>query len=645
MSLSPGQWYKSVPKGLVENLKFRLAILKAAENDPVVQAGLREICRQDFLFFANVFVYQYNPTQKKKSQVRLGPWITWPRQEKLILKEPGGILWCYENDRSGVVEKSRELGATWLFLIFQVWLCLFQHDVEAMNISLSKDAVDDGSKNCLFSKLRFIIEHLPDWMKGEVESTSCLLKFKRTGSEIYGAASTGKFGVGSRGSVIFVDEFPLIREAKQVRERTASTANCRFFNGTHQGTGTEFYELTQTPEVHKLQIHWVHHPQKNKSLYSYDVTAAKFRYWRYDEPTDSLIETKGPEPEFPEHIYIGDEKVPYRPVKDGTPTGGPFPGIRSPWYDWKVREIGSQEGAASELDIDPAGSSEQFFSPSTKIAELRSEHVRPPLWQGEVVVDDGGNVVDLLEHRDGPFSLWLPFLAGEDRRIQESYYAAGVDVGGGTGRSNSCVSIADATTGHKVAEYVHNRIGPDDFGRLVVALCRWFHNAYLTWENRGPGSRVGDKVRTLGYANFRKPKMYDAVSKTSIFAMGWAPERGAKLNMLLEYKSALFRGDYVNCSDKALAECLVFKYDESGEVVHTDEVGGTGSGAKQHHGDLVIGDGLSWLGVKESGRLVRAKKHLVVEEVHPEDPMVLMTPQGRRDRFTRDQEAELPRHW
>ena len=334
--LSTGEWYKKVPIEPVANVQFRIKLLKACAADPVLRAGILEICRNDLIFWIACFAWQFNP--KKKGVDAVGPFIPWDFQIEGFLSRPDthgkkGILWAYENDRPMVVEKSRELGASWCFLLFQVWLCLFQKHVQCLNISKSADAVDDKSPDSLFWKIRHIHEHLPDWMKGEIVQEKFYFGYRKTKSHNTGVASTGRAGVGGRASVIFIDEFSQIKEATEVRQRTAGTSDCRFFNGTHLGVGTEFYNLTASPEFPKLVWHWSQHPEKKKGLYHYDQVTNKVA---------ALDKT---------YQYPPDFKF----VTDGLPTGGPFPGLRSPWYDWKVIDIGNPRGVAMELDIDPKG--------------------------------------------------------------------------------------------------------------------------------------------------------------------------------------------------------------------------------------------------------------------------------------------------
>ena len=102
-----------IPKEPLANQRFRAEILAAAKRDPKLRKALKEICKIDILFWINAFVWQINYLKKDEGQP--GPFITWPFQDRALLKVPGvpwddleaesatdeaGILWCMENGES-----------------------------------------------------------------------------------------------------------------------------------------------------------------------------------------------------------------------------------------------------------------------------------------------------------------------------------------------------------------------------------------------------------------------------------------------------------------------------------------------------------------------------------------------------------------
>jgi hypothetical protein len=597
-----------------------------------MQEAAIEACRRDILFFVNTFVWQYNPLVKGVRAV--GPFITWPFQER-VLTGHRGILWCYENDRTAVVEKSRDMGASWLFLIFQDWLCGFHDNVQTLDISRTADAVDSATKNALFTKVRFMHEHYPDWLMGKIVDTKMTFKYSRTYSEVTGEASTGSSGSGGRASVIFVDEFSEIKEATKVRQNTASISDCRFFNATHLGVGTEFYALTRSPECVQIQMHWTRHPRKNVQMYSWDVEAGKPRYWRYDGESDAIVETPFPRVAFP---------ADYQFDRTGNPAGGPHPGIRSVWYDKKAEEIGTSRQVAMELDINPGGSSSQFYDPLM----IRSlvERSRPPSWTGNLLIDEQMALPRHLIPGEGPLSLWIePSMtpAGDLAKVPPGQYVAGCDVGQGTGATPSCMSIFDASRGIKVASWIHRRLDPKQFAWQAVSLCRMFVDAtgrpaLLAWECPGPGVIFGHEVvKEIGFRNvyWRKDEYADDEKETQ--TPGWFASTKTKLDLHTQYASALRSGQFGNPHREALEETLSYAH-ANGSVEHSKGASANDEAAAgTNHGDMVVADAIAWYAARKFSKVDYDAEPVV--EVHPNSIL------GRRN-LARAQERLRPmRRW
>lgn len=573
--LSPGKDHLDVPRDPKDNRIYRAGLLEKCLRSAMFRKGIIEMCRNDILFYINSFVWQFNP--KKPPKKRVGPFITWDFQEAALLDRPEttgrrGVLWCYEHGRSAVIEKSREMGASWLLLIVQDWLCIFQEMEQTLNISRSADAVDSKSPNSLFWKLRFMHQYLPVWLRGEVTEEKMYIGYDRSGSVQGGEASTGEAGVGGRTSLINIDEFPLIKQATQVRHRTAGTSDCRFFTGTHQGVGTEFYNLTQSPELTKIVMHWTQHPDKKKGMYRANLTTGQ--------------------PEILDRSFKFDPDYPF--VLDGTPNGGPFPGIRSPWYDQKCKDIGSSRGVSMELDIDPKGAVEQFFDALT-IRVLKETYCRAPFWEGDLEYDrETGRPKALVRRPGGLVKLWLnPDHHGKPPKAR---YAAGADVSAGSGATPSTISVANADTGEKIFEYANARMDPKDFGTFYCAVGWLFldHNgmpALICWETPGPGMTAGKQIIALGYRNVYFKTDEFRLNPTISDMPGWNNTKASERDLLEDYRGALSTRRFVNRSEEAMDDCLNFKYGSDGFVEHANIASPNNpSGARINHGDMVIAD-------------------------------------------------------
>ncbi len=569
--LSPGKWHKRVPRDPLENLKFRRYWLRKCEQSKRVREATIEACKKDALFYINTFVWQYNP--KKKGRDKVAPFATYEFQDKAIHK----IFDAVENGYDLVLEKSREVGGSWLSLLAMEWMYRAIDNLQFSMLSRAEKLVDGFNMDSLFKKIDFMQDRIPEWLRPKQIRKKMYFENRDNGSSMTGEATTERALVGGRASAIFLDEFSQMETAEDIYDRTADVSSCRIFNFTHTGLDTTAYALSRRADVQKLVLHWSMHPEKNRGLYKTTVGSTEV------EVLDKQFDY-GPDFEF---------------VINGEPMG-PFPGLRSPWYDRECIRRKSRRAVAMDLDIDPGGSQSQFFNASN-IVNLKAKYGRNPLSVGDVVFDrDTGNpkYIDLRD--DGPLRLWTPLNAYG--KPPPSIYCIGVDVSTGSGATASCASILDAKTATKVAEYISAHMEPADFACACVALAKLFSTstgepAKMAWEKVGPGASFGKKVLEVGFRHiYYRTNETNPLDKTPSDDPGWYPSPKTKRDALQDYKDALEGRIYLNPSREALDECLSFVYTAKGYVEYAGSKSNVDpSGAGENHGDRTTADMLSWM--------------------------------------------------
>jgi hypothetical protein len=602
--------YRLLPKDAIANVDYRIKLYERAEGDPAFQRAMRALCADDILFWINSFVWQYNPNI---NGAEFGPFITWDFQDEAVAI----VLSSIEERRDLFIEKSREMGASWLCLIIMLHQWQFKPRKKFLCISRTEDAVESEDPDSLFWKLDFMLEHQPEWIRPR--------KWKRRRrafvnesdrSTITGAASTGAAGVGGRATAAFLDEFSRVKEDYEMLHSTADTTRCRIFNGTHMGMDTAFYELSQRGDIKKLVMHWTQHPQKNKGLYRYNVESAR--------------------------VELIDKTYSFPPDYDfdrtGKPSGGPNRGIRSPWYDEECQRRKNARAVSMHLDIDAKGATSQFFD--AILIHYLKQMCSVPLWEGEMHFDrDSGEALGLIKVEGGPLKLWArPDHAG---RVAHARYAIGCDIGTGVGTTPSCCTIANCETGEKIGEYADAFIDPKVFACMAVALCRWFVSvenigAKLVWERQGPGVVFGQRVIEIGYSNIFYSFNEARVSREISDVPGWYPSPDSKRILLEDYRAALATRLFLNRSELALDECLAFRYGKSGHVEHGETETEDPTKGKINHGDRVIADALCYKLCKEAGLSVVRKK--AVEREAPPDVRSIA---GRRALWQNHRETSL----
>ena len=149
-----------VPVGVRENLAYRRRVLDVARRGPRWERALWEMCRADIFFWIDTYVWQFNPKSTGASSLELGPFICWDYQREAVRK----VRWCIKKKRDLVIEKSRDMGASWLCLVVMLHGFLFDQDKKFLCVSRNADAVDAKDPDSLFWKLDFVMGRIPLWM-------------------------------------------------------------------------------------------------------------------------------------------------------------------------------------------------------------------------------------------------------------------------------------------------------------------------------------------------------------------------------------------------------------------------------------------------------------------------------------------------
>jgi hypothetical protein len=593
--LSPGTYHLLLPKEPAKLAALRVAVLARYKADPEFARGMWRMCQADIFLWIDLFVWQFNPL---KDGAEIGAFVLRPFQAEILRT----LLDAKEAGDDVVIEKSREMGGTYLCLLLLLWFAIFHTNKKLLVISRNEEAAcSRADPLSVFWKIECVLKYLPDSMVGEVKRHKKSFRFVRTNSYVTGTASTHAAGVGDRAAMIFLDEFSQVEDDKEMRQGTANTSDFRVFNGTHLGTDKEFYNLcAHSPEIKKVQMHWSMDPDKAKGLYQYDPLR----------------------PSVPVLLDAGFSFPPDYPfVLDGSPTGGPRPGVRSPWYDKKAAKIGSTHGVAMDLDINPTGSVDQFFD--AIVIRRLVDAARPPLWRGDLRYDrDSGVPSGLVESPDGIVHLWtVPDLSG---RVAPAPYGAGTDLGEGVGATASTLSIFDGRTGTKVCQVEVFDMDIHRFAALAVALCRWFCDtegrpALLCWEKSGSlASHFKKDLADLDFWRIYYHTTAEATVAVVSDIPGFYPTPQAKGQLLRDYKFGLRDGECVNYSEKSLRQTLAFTVNPKGEPLHpSDRTHGSGVRARDH-GELVIADALGWMMVRKlDARRVAEKSEKELERDPP----------------------------
>lgn len=546
------EFYRRVPKEPKANAEYRRNLRTQARNDVGLQRHLKQAFKVDPLYYLSTMCYLHEPRQRTAI-----PWISWPFQDEAI-----ELLIDSLGRYDVVIEKSRDMGASWMTMFVCEWAWHFHPHSTFLLGSRTEDYVDAADHKSLMWKIDFLHRHQDPWLVPLGDRAFKRYRNLENGSAINGEATNKNFGVGGRNLALVLDEFAKVDIARQIKDGTDDVADCRWFVSTHNGTYTTFNDLCKQGDIkdeqgnwiqRKLTLHWTRHPKKAAGLYWVDLDGVR------------------------------------KP--------------RSPWYDRQAKRRPAQ-AMAQDVDIDPQGSSWQFFE-ADHLERVRQKDCRPALLRGRLDHDrETGQPGQFVPDPQGPLFLWLNLDPSTHKPVP-ALYVAGADVSFGAGKSNSVCSVALPETGEKVAELAISTLNPIAFATYVVALCRWFAGrnggAKLIWENNGLGFTFGKQLEQLNYLNIFWMRQEERYGSKVTGSPGWHASPDRKKRLLEEYRQGLGT-KFINHSEPAILECAAYIHDpkHDGVVVHSESLKlDDPTGARSNHGDRVVADALVYRLVQE----------------------------------------------
>lgn len=254
--------------------------LNTLRERPELWIGAKAYYAQNPVAFINDWAVTYDPRNAGRETPSTMPFILFKRQEELIT-----CLWqCIILENNGLVEKCRDMGATWLCAAFSVWLWLFW-DGSSIGWGSRKEQLVDklGDADSIFEKIRIIIRYLPVEFLPKGFNENDHMPFMRilnpeTGSSITGEAGDN-IGRGGRKLIYFKDESAHYERPEKIEAALADTTRVQIDISSVNGLGNVFHRRRESGEEWSPLIpmsnertavfimDWTDHPGKNQEWY------------------------------------------------------------------------------------------------------------------------------------------------------------------------------------------------------------------------------------------------------------------------------------------------------------------------------------------------------------------------------------------
>ncbi len=565
-----------IPKAPAANVEWRRTLRKKANRDTGLQKVLRQACASSPIFWINAFGWTFHQfhvgldgrqISVKGMQAHV-PFITWHPQDSVIVE----LQDCIDNGHNVLIDKSRDMGASWLCLTVFHWYWQFIPGTTFLEMSRTEKYVDvRGNMDTLFEKHRYLNKMQPAWLRPETEDNLLRIRNERNGNLLVGESTNQHAGQGARKTAVLLDEFARVREAEEIDLALSDTTPCKVYNSTPQGPDTWFSRLKHSKACRIIELPWFAHPEKARGA--------------------ELIDNDGAD--------IGYSCL---PGKKWT----------SPWYRHQ-QDTRSKRDLASNVDMMHGQAGRTFFD-AGEIEQHRRQFQCPPRHIGRLVYtlgdqrsdsrlsilknEDAAEIKFILGGETRSWQIWCELIQG--RPDQTHAYTLGIDISAGTGASNSVISVYDATTNRVVAKFVSSTTSPYDLAEEAVKVGIWFGGAtkvaIMNWEtNGGVGAQFATRLNQIGYRALWCRRDTKKLGKPKTNKRGWNSSPELKEDLLGIYRNGLKTLGIINPCREALDEALAYTYDDSWRLVAGAAGVDEASGASATHGDHVVADALAFL--------------------------------------------------
>lgn len=221
------------------------------------------------IFFVENFGWTFDP--RPQANPNNLPFILYEYQKDTIR----WIVSAIDEGHDGLIEKSRDMGVTWLIVWVFLWYWLFRDGVSLLMGSYKEKLVDDRTDDSLFGRIDYAITNLPLWLlpkgfKKDKHRTQMKLVNPANNNLISGDTMNPDFGRGSRKTAIFFDELGSWDYAQDAWGACGDVTVCRIANSTPKGRN--FYAKLRESGIDVVTLHWRRHPLKDEEWYEFEKT-------------------------------------------------------------------------------------------------------------------------------------------------------------------------------------------------------------------------------------------------------------------------------------------------------------------------------------------------------------------------------------
>lgn len=268
------------PRDYLAVIDERTERLKKLRRTPELWTGAKEYYRTRHLQFASHWAMTWDQRNAGTSSPVLMPFTPFKRQRDLL----NFIYACLRGGESGLIEKCRDMGATWCCAIASAHLWCFWPGASIGWGSQEANLVDKlGDPDSILEKIRIVLRHLPRELlpvgfSMKEHALHMRIINPETGATIIGDAGDN-IGRGGRSLIYFKDEAAHYQHPEMIEAALMTNARTQIDISSVNGIGNVFHRKRENGEewipgrpvvkgrTNVLVMDWRDHPGKTQEWY------------------------------------------------------------------------------------------------------------------------------------------------------------------------------------------------------------------------------------------------------------------------------------------------------------------------------------------------------------------------------------------
>lgn len=281
--LAPPSDYReepSWPPQYKATYSWRLSQIAMMRDDPKMIVGAKKYYKNRPGEFINHWCNTFDPRNAGSGRLVKFPFLLFKRQHEFI----DFLYGCLTSEENGLVEKCRDMGATWGACCFSIWLWLFWPGSSVGWGSRKEQLVDRiGDVDSIFEKMRMVLNGLPkEFLPNGFVAGSHIAYMKFINPE-NAATITGEsgdnIGRGGRKLIYFKDESAHYEHPESIEAALTDNTRCQIDISSVNGLGNVFHRrreagiewvpggMFEKGATRVFVMDWRDHPGKTQEWY------------------------------------------------------------------------------------------------------------------------------------------------------------------------------------------------------------------------------------------------------------------------------------------------------------------------------------------------------------------------------------------